>query len=147
MKLWSGGRMFLKKLETDKCIFFGKFDGGTQEHAPGPILPTKPTEVIITAPTHPPVDTMRLVATQFGKYGSLSELPQTAHQVFAKTTHYYVCYEVVDSAVIAHGAIFEVSMGEFSVVGNPNSKRLAHLYAQLPDKSDEHPEDPQWWRF
>ena len=33
------------------------------------------------------------------------------------------------------------------MVGNPNSQRLDHLYAQLPDNSDEHPENPQWWRF
>ena len=34
-----------------------------------------------------------------------------------------------------------------TVVGNPNSHHLNHLYTQLPDKPDEHPEDPEWWRF
>ena len=29
MKLWSRGRMFLKKLDIDERIFFGKFEGGT----------------------------------------------------------------------------------------------------------------------
>ena len=33
------------------------------------------------------------------------------------------------------------------MVGNRDSKRLDHLYAQLPNNSDEHPEDPEWWRF
>ena len=103
--------------------------------------------MIITAPTHAPDDTVRLVAAQFGKYGSISETPQTAHQVFAKTTHYYVCYEAADSAVIAHGAVFEASTGEISVVGNLDSQCLDHLYAQLPDNCDEHPEDPERWRF
>ena len=88
--------MFPKKLDFEERIFFGKFDGGTQEQAPGPILPTQPAEVIITAPTHAPDDTARLVAAQFGKYGSISEIPQSAHQVFAKTTHYSVCYEATD---------------------------------------------------
>ena len=147
MKLWSRGKMSLKKRDTDERIFFGKFDGGTRERAPGPILPTQPAEVIITAPTHAPGDTVWLVAAQFGKYGSISEIPQTAHQVFAKTTHYSVCYEATDSAVIAHGAVFEVSMGEITVVGNPDLQCLDHLYAQQPDNSDEHPEDPKWWRF
>ena len=55
---------------------------------------------------------MRLVAAQSSKYGSISEMPHTAHQVFAKTTHYFVCCEVTDSVVIAHGAVFEVSTGE-----------------------------------
>ena len=27
MKLWSGGTMLLKKLDTDERIFFSKFDG------------------------------------------------------------------------------------------------------------------------
>ena len=36
MKLWSRGTMFPKKLDTDERIFFGKFDGGTQEQAPVP---------------------------------------------------------------------------------------------------------------
>ena len=104
-------------------------------------------KVIIIAPTHAPDDTVRLVTAQFGKYGSILEIPQMAHQVFAKTTQYSVCYEATNSVVIAHGVVFEVSTGEISVVGNPNSQRLDHLYTQLPDNCDEHPEDSEWWRF
>ena len=33
MKLWAGGRMFLKRLDTDEGVFFGKFDRGTQTTA------------------------------------------------------------------------------------------------------------------
>ena len=33
------------------------------------------------------------------------------------------------------------------MVGNPVPQHLDHLYAQLTDNSDEHPEDPEWWRF
>ena len=77
--------------------------------------------MIITAPTHAPDDTVRLVAARFGKYGFISEIPQTAHQLVAKTTHHSVCCEATDSAVIAHGAVFEVSTGEISVVGNSDS--------------------------
>ena len=103
--------------------------------------------MIITAPTHALEDTLRLVAAQFGKYGSISEMPQTAHQVFAKMTHYSVCYEATDSTIIAHRAVFEVSTGEISVVGNCDSQCLNHFYAQLPDNCDEQPEDLEWRGF
>ena len=58
MKLWNGGRMFLKKLDNDERISFEKFEGGTQTRAPDHVLPTGLAGVVITWSIQPPLDTL-----------------------------------------------------------------------------------------
>ena len=145
MRLWTGGRLFLKHVHSDERVWFGQLGSG----APGrdtPILPEHPNEIVLQAPTAAPLETIRLCAAQFGAFESVEDADKNGRQHLRGKVSYRIRYQHASSAVLAHGVVFDLAAGEATVTGRDAPDEAEALFRQLPETNDTNV-DPNWWRF
>ena len=141
LKLWDGGRLFLKDLTNDRRVRFGQWSTSAAKRDP-PARPQSPEEVVIFAPSAIPMDSIRMCLAQFGHFVSLS----TAHAGQPRMVAFRVAYKFRESAVLAHEMVFEIATGEVWIHGQDDATLLQCISAQLT-AVDEEPEENDWWRF
>ena len=145
MRLWTGGRLFLKHVHSDEFVWFGQWGS----RAPGrdtPILPERPNEIVLQAPTAAPLETIRLCAAQFGAFESVEDADKNGRQHLRGKVSYRIRYQHASNAVLAHGVVFDLAAGEATVTGRDAPDEAEALFRQLPETNDTNV-DPNWWRF
>lgn len=142
-RLWEGGRLVIKRLDTDQRVRFGTW--ARQENKPARAAPRErlPNEATVAAPYATPEETVRRYMALFGEFESVT--CDNARGGMGQKS-YTVTYKNPDSATIAHNVTFDTALGEMWVTGDPNPEAAANIKASLSDP-DAHPEDVDWWRF
>ena len=116
MRLWTGGRLFLKHLYTDESIWFRQLSA----HGTGTdvkILLDQPNEAILQAPVSIAMETVRLCAAQFGAFHNVEEAAGSSRQHLQGVATYRIKYYNSSSAVMAHEVIFHLASGGATMNG------------------------------
>ena len=145
MRLWTGGRLFLKHVHSDERVWFGQLGSGATGRDTQ-ILPEHPNEIVLQAPTAALLETIRLCAAQLGAFENVEDADKNGRQHLRGKVVYRICYQHASSAVLAHAVVFDLAAREATVTGRDAPHEAKALFRQLPGTNDTNV-DPNWWRF
>ena len=135
MRLWTGGRLFLKHVHSDERVWFGQSGSGARGRDT-PTVPKHPNEIILQAPTAALLETIRLCAAQFGAFESVQDADKNGRQHLRGKVSYRIRYQHASSTVLAHGVVFHLAAGEATVTGRDAPDEAEALFRQLPETND-----------